>query len=390
MPESVINLLSKSDLQFALLIMGLVLITALLVYNLLRAKKIKKIDATAEEYSNLVPENESPSRVEPVLNTFIPESTSESDDRSSINLKDDHQDQPTANSPLDAPLPHVQQTAEPFISKIDPGIDMVAALKFSLLIKGLEIFEHFRNYRINFSRNVALEGLRELTLEDQVTSNWESIDPEHEYREIHLSIQIADRRGPLRNDELSEFMGMVQNLAQELDAEVDMPPATEVIQDAEDLDQFAVQSDIQLSFSLKPNMISWVTKDVENSLMKNGLMLSRDGFSFNYLEQGVVLFKAQIPSLNFLTDDLLNSRVKQIIFNLDVPLVEEHFQPFMKMHRCAVEIAQELDGKLFDDNGQILDPSLAANIQNYLDPIYSLMHERQISPGSPTALRLFS
>ena len=53
-------------------------------------------------------------------------------------------------------------------------------------------------------------------------------------------------------------------------------------------------------------------------------------------------------------------------------------------------LAQELDGRLLDDNGQPLSVLLTQNIQNQLTPIYQLMRERQIEPGSASALRLFN
>ena len=94
--------------------------------------------------------------------------------------------------------------------------------------------------------------------------------------------------------------------------------------------------------------------------------------------------------MNFLTDDLQTARVKSILFALEVPLVPEEFHAFSKMLEVCQKIAQELDGKVLDDNGQVLEISSVDMITAQLEPIYGLMRERQILPGSASAARLFS
>jgi hypothetical protein len=60
------------------------------------------------------------------------------------------------------------------------------------------------------------------------------------------------------------------------------------------------------------------------------------------------------------------------------------------MLEISKSIAQELDGKVLDDNGQNLEMSSIEIIIAQLEPIYLIMQERQIPPGSSLALRLFS
>ena len=203
-------------------------------------------------------------------------------------------------------------------------------------------------------------------------------------------MQLANRRGPVSKDDLAEFLGLASQLAGDVDAEIDLPPIPQVLAQAQDLDHFAIQCDIQLAFNLVPNMMSWTTKEVDTALVKMGLALSRDGLSFNYTTENYILFKAQIPGINFLTDDLQTQRVKNVIFSLDVPLVPQRLQAFTKMLEISKAIAQELDGKVLDDNSQNLEMSSIDIIVAQLEPIYLIMQERQIPPGSSLALRLFS
>jgi hypothetical protein len=210
------------------------------------------------------------------------------------------------------------------------------------------------------------------------------------YQELQAGLQLANRRGPIGNEQLAEFFGLVRHLSQELEAEIDIPPLTDVLNDATDLDQFAIQCDIQLGFNLTSNMLSWQCSEIQSKLLSHGFNLSREGSSFNYMLDDVLLFKAQVGTLNFLRDDLQTMRIDQIYFSFDVPLIPIELNPFIKMLEVGQLLAKELDGRLLDDNGQALSILLTQNIENQLEPIYQLMKERQIEPGSATALRLFN
>jgi ZipA, C-terminal FtsZ-binding domain len=291
-------------------------------------------------------------------------------------------DQNTVQTPTEEdPLPNTN-----YISKIDPNIDCVVSLRFNLLIKGQELIEKIMQWPKNPTYRLAFEGLHE----KDDTQSWEILVEDHDYRELQLSIQLANRRGPITKDDLAEFLGLAAQLASDTDAEMDLPPIQQVLSQAEDLDQFAVQCDVQLGLNLVPNMISWAVKDVESILLKYGFTLSRDGLFFNYSNHQQLVFKAQIPQLNLLTDDLQTARVKNIVFAFDVPLVPQELAAFSQMFQVAQVVAKDLDGKVLDDNGQVLEKSSLELITAQLEPIYQMMVERQIPPGSMTAARLFS
>jgi hypothetical protein len=359
--------------------------------NLLRSRKLKKrmmsnfaqamVQDQLEQPKNLIEPHFGDNSLQPV------------EPASSPDLPHNH----SPNTPIGQAsiINGVQETPEntdvsleqgAYSNRMDPNIDCVVVLKFSLLIKGQELFEKMSQWPTRTPYRMAFEGLYEST-DSQV---WELLQADHDYRELQLSMQLANRRGPVSKDDLAEFLGLASQLAGDVDAEIDLPPIPQVLAQAQDLDHFAIQCDIQLAFNLVPNMMSWTTKEVETALIKMGLALSRDGLSFNYTTENYILFKAQIPGINFLTDDLQTQRVKNVIFSLDVPLVPQRLQAFTKMLEISKSIAQELDGKVLDDNSQNLEMSSIEIIVAQLEPIYLIMQERQIPPGSSLALRLFS
>ena len=386
MPESITQLTERFDLQIALLAIGAFLIIVLLLYNFVRTQKLKKqlmnsmakaivsekLDAQHETISEPY-QGMDVSKIEPNFT------------ESSFVDKDLSPGLSSLTTPESLPSDSGDGQSS-YSSRMDPSIDCVVVLRFALLVSGKEILERMFHWPSNNSYRIATEGLYEF----EGSTVWELINEQHVYREIQLSMQLANRRGPIGQEGLSEFLGLGAELASEIDAEIDLPPISQVLFQAQDLDHFTVQCDIQLGFNLVPNMISWSPKEVETSLYNNRFVLSRDGLFFNYVEDQILLFKVQIPGLNFLTDDLQNFRIKSILFALDVPLVPEHINAFSIMLEVSLKIAQELDGKVLDDNGQILELASVNTIIAQLEPIYLLMRERQIFPGSPSAARLFS
>jgi ZipA, C-terminal FtsZ-binding domain len=388
MPESVLQLIEQLDLQKALLIVSALIVFALIINNILRTQRLKKRMMSNFAQAAIQESVHSEKMIEP---HFGPVATESDQTVITADLENTQSStQSFAGTPVDddssSPIIEGLNSEDRYSTRMDPNIDCVVALKFSLLIHGQEVIEKMSQWPSNPTYRIACEGLSE----KEAHQTWESIQADHEYRELQLSIQLANRRGPISKEDLAEFLGFASQLAQDVDAEIDLPPIPQVLSQAQDLDQFAVQSDIQLSFNIVPNMISWSTKDVEAVLIKNGFSLSRDGLFFNFFARNSILFKAQIPGVNFLTDDLQTLRVKSVLFALDVPLVPQDLNPFSQMLENSKLIAQELDGRVLDDNGQVLELNSIDMIVAQLQPIYAMMEERQIPAGSASAARLFS
>jgi hypothetical protein len=376
MPDRFFNLIEHIDLQFALLVIGAILIFSLLAYNLLRTSMVKKQldnDLTSLPSEENTDKLSSQVFVDSDAHRFQSEPSFDSQIALQVSASAQHSDDANEHS-------------DRLSSKIDPNIDCVVVLKFDLRAHGSEILEKMSKWPKNSSYHFFLEGHQE----NASGGFWEIVTPDHLYQEIQLSMQLANRRGPISQDELADFLGHASELAQQVDAEIDLPPIQEVLAQALDLDSFAVQCDVQLGLNVVPNMMSWESKDVEMALLNHRFLLARDGSGFNYFVNNHLLFKAQVPQLNFLTDDLQNARIKQILFSLEVPLVPMELNPLTLAFEVASQLAKELDGKILDDNGRELDAHSIHLINDQLQPIYGLMQERQILPGTPSAHRLFS
>lgn len=355
----------------ALVAIGSFIIFSILIYNLVRSRRLRNkrqsINAVNPHQSTLDDSRLEPGFLEP--SKII----------SSENLKTDVTGSVAQSAPLQI-----------FLPRIDPAIDCVVLLKFSVPITGLEISQYLLSWPKNTPYRYLVEGLNSLSSNEIVNASWETIEQQNTYIELQIGVQLANRRGPIGVVDLSEFLTKCQNLADSLDAEIDLPPVNQVLAHASELDQFCVLSDIQLGFYLIANMISWGAREVQSALQLLGFILSRDGGSFHFYENDQLIFKVQADDVNFLRDDLQGKRIKQIHFLLDVPLAPKQSEPFIKMLDQAKRLAVDLDGRLLDDNGQALVDVSIASIYEYLQGIYQSMESRDIIPGSLSSLRLFS
>jgi hypothetical protein len=282
------------------------------------------------------------------------------------------------NDPVPEPFeePSPNQTISP--QAIDPRIDCVVALRFSEPIAGIEILDSLKTWS-DLQTPWMVDGLISTNISQGV---WGSLESNHFYAEIQLAVQLASRKGPIGVVELSDFCSRVQVLAETLDAQIDMPSVSAMLDSAKELDALAAQSDILLGINIVFDQQSWSWPHLETTLTQRGFRLASNGASFEYPIQGKLAFRTgqfdrQTP-------------IKQITLLLEVPVVMAQLRPFDLMLNEAADIAEALQGRLVDDNGVNLTEGSVSVIRDQLDALYAQLEKVGISAGSSTAIRLFS
>jgi hypothetical protein len=207
---------------------------------------------------------------------------------------------------------------------------------------------------------------------------------------LQLAIQLANRSGPIGVVDLSDFASRAQALANTLDAEIDLPPINDILEEAKAIDSFAAESDIQLGITIQPKSDRWTLAEIKSAVSKAGFQLSRDGREYNRIVSGLNIYKLIAEQSNFLRDDLSKPDVSSIILLLDLPKVPQEIEPFKVMLNDAHLLAEALTGHLVDDAGRPLVDDAVITIQAQLDQIYQSMLRHGIPAGSATASRLFS
>lgn len=297
-------------------------------------------------------------------------------------------------APQAAPRP--EPAAEPIVADgqprpavIDPLIDCIVPLHLERKASGDRILPLTGRLRRAGTKQVHIEGLYE------PANAWEPVTAGHQYEDLQVAVQLANRGGPLNALEFSEFVNAVEALAESLDASAELPDMSETVANARELDGFAAACDVQLGVNVVSDGAPWSAAYVQNVATQDGLVLSRDGTRFTRYQAGPdgiqrALFTLQFGDTNFLRDDLTVKAGSQITLLLDVPQASQAVKPLKTMCEYGDSLAQRMGARLVDDNHRPLTETSFVAIFQQLQALYDKLEARGMPAGSPVALRLFS
>lgn len=198
------------------------------------------------------------------------------------------------------------------------------------------------------------------------------------YRALRIGVLLANRQGPLNALEYSEFVAIVQSLADGLGALADTPDMAEVIARARDLDSTCAQLDAQIGLNVDaPEPVSpsqWAALAREADLVERG--------SHRYVRvgpQGEVVFAMAAA-------DAAN----RVSFLLDVPRSERHLDGWSAMLACAQQIAADVNGRVVDDGGRPVPAEALSTIARQLTQRYESLAAIGVPAGSALAIRVFN
>lgn len=270
---------------------------------------------------------------------------------------------------------------------LDPLIDVLTAIDLDSPLSGDAILAAMPATRRVGSKPFAVEGLREDGLE------WEVPRPGQRYTSLQAGIQLANRTGSLNDIEYSEFVIKAQTFADAVGGELEFPEMHDEVARARELDAFAAAHDAQLRFVLRAVGVAWSTGYVAQNA-------ARIGFVAGALPGRMVLPNpvANLPQLITLTfdsqaamaEDASQSAIRELTLSLEVPHVVRTEHPFARMRECAKALATAMDGRLCDDQGQLMSESALDGLAVDIERLYDALEERDLSAGSMLARRLFS
>jgi hypothetical protein len=270
---------------------------------------------------------------------------------------------------------------------LDPLIDILTAIDLDFPISGDAVLAALPATRRVGSKPFAVEGLREDDAE------WESPRPGQRYSALQAGVQLANRTGALNDIEYSEFVIKTQNFADAVCGEPEFPEMHEEVARARELDAFAAAHDAQLRFVLRAVGVAWSTGYVAQNA-------ARIGFVAGSLPGRMVLPNpvASLPQLLTLTfdsqaamaEDASQSAIRELTLSLEVSHVARTELPFARMRECAKALATAMEGRLCDDQGQLMSEPALDSLAIDIERLYDALDQRDLSAGSMLARRLFS
>lgn len=219
-----------------------------------------------------------------------------------------------------------------------------------------------------------------------------SAGDDREYFRAVAALQLADRRGPVSDAQLSLFCDAVEEMAAEHLAAVDCPDAGAALAAAAELDRFCADVDVLIGLNVVRTGSEPVPAEAVRALAQaEGMELLPDGVFHARDGRGATFYTLQNREASpFLPGELANLSTRSLTLLLDVPRTKDGAGVFNRMAAFAEKLARRLDGVVVDDNGRPLSEPGLNRLRDQLRELVDRMDARGIPPGGERAMKLFS
>lgn len=269
----------------------------------------------------------------------------------------------------------------------DGRADCLLRMEFVAAVPAHVFWEEHRDWSSRIDKPIQWLGL------DDRSGRWRTLLPQDagSVSQVAVALQLVDRLGAVSEATLAAFLDGTSRLAQSFVGLVETPVLATVLTQAQELDAFCASVDLQLSLHVLPKK----TAQMSGALLKplidaGGLRLEGERYvamddtgaeAFALICRSATTF----PAERVVAMDLID-----LIFSLDVPRVAAGAQTFDRMIAFARQCAATLGGQLADAHRKPLPDATVATIRGRIDELQHRMADRGIPAGSVRALRLFS
>jgi FtsZ-interacting cell division protein ZipA len=354
-----------SDLQLALLAVGVAAVAAVLAYN-----KWQEVQYRRQAEASFRAEREdvllrgaaaaavtapAPDRVEPFVHA---------------------QDRPAL-----APEP-ARAAGQPVLSE---ALDYIVTIEAAEGIAGDAVLAAVDGVRHRCTKAVLWEGFSD------GEARWQPLRPERGYTTLRAGLQLVDRRGAVKAEELETFASGVQEAAVALGAAAGVPDRDLALARAADLDAFCGDVDIRIALNIVSSASAFPGAKVRSLAEAGGLGLEADGAFRRRDGMGRMLYElANLEPVAFEAESLRALTTRGLTLQLDVPRAPGGERTFVQFGDFAQQLARALGASIVDDNRRLLGASAFDAIRGQLKGVYKSMEARGVEAGGALALRLFS
>jgi len=226
-------------------------------------------------------------------------------------------------------------------------------------------------------------------MEGIVDEQWQPVDasPRGSWRELRVGLQLANRRGPVPEEELERFNRAIAEFAGSVNAVSQREAPAAAAARARELDRFAADADIEIAVNVVGRSgATFAVSRVKQLALENGMSETGSGFA-SFAADGSPEFVAR-P----FEDDRRGATpyYTGLTFALDLPLVGDPATAFADMVSLAKVFAAKLGGELVDDNRRALTDAALAATRRSVEKIVADMEAHGTPAGGALARRLFS
>ncbi|HTN93891.1 MAG TPA: cell division protein ZipA C-terminal FtsZ-binding domain-containing protein [Gallionella sp.] len=250
------------------------------------------------------------------------------------------------------------------------------------------VLDGFWQRKFDFRKPVQVCGLA------LAAQKWERVIAESQvlYERFRVALQLVDRSGAISEAKLADFRDLVLGVAKQIKADATVPDIHETYRHAIELDAFCAEVDQMVGINLVPSKGRLLLGGrIAQAAALIGMTLEADG-AFHLMDaQGRSLFSLiNRDNQPFQHLALETSTSAALTLLLDVPRAEEPGSQFDRLIQVARLLARELQLNLVDDQLVVLTDKGLALIREKINDVELKMCAKGITPGSTQARRLFS
>jgi FtsZ-interacting cell division protein ZipA len=269
-------------------------------------------------------------------------------------------------------------------SPLDQEIEYVARLRFTKPV--------FVSY------NTLMDKLRKLGkavrgMGRRADGGWDQLSghPPTTYEVLEFGILLADRGGALTQDQLEKFCRALYDFAAEEGGAVSCPDKHGALEKARDLDLFCVDVDVLLGLNVVArDARPFSGAEIDRLATEAGLKLGMDGAYYLADKDGAPLFSVANQEEHPFRPGGVGVDTHGLSLILDLPRVRDGLDVFDRMTTLGRQMADNLGGRLVDDNGRIVTQDSLQKDRKRLNDYFARMQLRGIQAGGERALRLFA
>lgn len=395
------EILSMSDLQISLIIIGIIVIAGVVVFNWLQQLRYRrKIQAAFDhKHDDILLDDQNSDepfqRIEPKFNkvsadipldTFAPIDTPASEPKRPPVA-------PPAQAALNIPISTTatattSSAASPLLD-YDGNTNYIVNVRAESVIPNTHIAKLLQR-KFDFGKPVYWFGQQDKNEPWEEITNESNVDSDG-YSHLKGCLQLADRAGPISEVNLSKFRDLVQDFATQVHATAECPDIVSAHEKAVTLDKFCADVDVMIGINIisKDNG-AFVGTKIRALAEASGFKLESEGlFKYRDESNNVLFILSNYESPPFLPENMKSLTTHGVTFLLDVPRVAQGERIFDQMTHLAKIFSNTLGGIMVDDNRVPLSDSGIQRSKQQLIEIQAAMKKNHINAGSPSALRLF-
>ncbi|AFZ83787.1 barrier septum formation protein [Candidatus Kinetoplastibacterium blastocrithidii TCC012E] len=245
-------------------------------------------------------------------------------------------------------------------------VDILVNLKPS--VKGIDLSCHLKEFK-----NISDSFIR-IMLENNFGKKSEILDENDYYVSIHIFVLLASRDGPIDSEQWHKIVSISRKLANNFNAMIVVPDKQIVINKAKKLDNLCAFLDAQIKFKI-------VT---DHCFSREKLSEIISSIGFNKFHDIYILKSDRIKVYLKEDDNLCNLDII-----MDIPCSIQDENTLNAFFDLSSKIAKELNAKLVDDNGLILNDDSIELISRQLNKLFKRLDECGFTSGSYRARRVF-